>query len=498
MAATNLSISVTLADKVSQPARQVNAAIDGMNKRMKSATLGTNGFGDAVGKSTRMTKKFAMSGLQQAGYQVGDFAVQVGAGTSAVQAFGQQGSQLLGIFGPVGAILGAGVAIAAAIGTAYEKSAKQTNDFSIAADNLNDSFSGTTTKMGNAFEAAKTIKDEYGKVTEATIKAAKAQLIYDTVLQQSQLVAATTAIKNFATEIDGAEQASRMLGRTINNPLAAAAAFFENKIISLTKTTLSDLAEDLGTKVTGGVVKLRDALQSVAASTGEEQIKAAASALQVMAANGLMATEKGQDLAKALQAIIAANSKLETVDLKELLENIDNARDAVSGAAVDFDKLSQSVAQSFGDSFKSIITGTESVKDAFKNMARNIIDQLIEVLIIQRLVGTVGGNGKAGTGLAGLLSGTRAVGGPITTGQSYLVGEKGPEIITAGANARVIPNHQIGGGTTVVQNINISTGVSQTVRAEITQMLPQIQDAAKAAVIDARRRGGNFAGAFGG
>lgn len=497
MAATNLSISVTLADKVSQPARQVNAAMAGINKQMKSATLGTNQYGAAVNQSTRGLSRFAKSGLQQAGYQVGDFAVQVGAGTSALQAFGQQGSQLLGIFGPIGALLGAGVAIVAALGTAYQKSAKQTNDFSVAADNLNESFSGTIDRVNNASEAAKAIKSQYGKVTEATIKAAKAQLIYDTVLQQSRLVAATTAIKNFATEIDGAEQASRMLGRTINNPLAAAVASVENFFIKLSKDTLPDLAEDLGTKVTGGVVKLRDALKLVAESTGEKQIKAASDALKVLAANGLTATEKGQDLAKALQAIIAANSKLETVDLKELLENLDNAKDAVKDTAGEFDKLSQSIAQSFGDGVKSIITGTESVKDAFKNMARSIIDQLIEVLIIQRLVGTVGGNGKAGTGLAGLLSG-RATGGPITTGQSYLVGEKGPEIITAGANARVIPNHQIGGGTTVVQNINISTGVSQTVRAEITQMLPQIQDAAKAAVVDARRRGGNFAGAFGG
>jgi hypothetical protein len=52
------------------------------------------------------------------------------------------------------------------------------------------------------------------------------------------------------------------------------------------------------------------------------------------------------------------------------------------------------------------------------------------------------------------------------------------------------------GGATVVQNINISTGVSQTVRAEITQLMPQIAEASKAAVLDARRRGGSFSKAF--
>jgi hypothetical protein len=52
---------------------------------------------------------------QQAGYQVGDFAVQVASGQSALVAFTQQGAQVLGVFGPWGAILGAAVAVAGAM-----------------------------------------------------------------------------------------------------------------------------------------------------------------------------------------------------------------------------------------------------------------------------------------------------------------------------------------------------------------------------------------------
>lgn len=54
-----------------------------------------------------------------------------------------------------------------------------------------------------------------------------------------------------------------------------------------------------------------------------------------------------------------------------------------------------------------------------------------------------------------------------------------------------------GGGVTIQQSINVTTGVQQTVRAEIMQMLPKIADASKAAVLDARRRGGSFAATFG-
>lgn len=51
------------------------------------------------------------SSMQQAGYQVQDFIVQVQGGQSALVAFGQQGSQLAGAFGPGGAVFGAIIAL---------------------------------------------------------------------------------------------------------------------------------------------------------------------------------------------------------------------------------------------------------------------------------------------------------------------------------------------------------------------------------------------------
>lgn len=64
------------------------------------------------------------SKVQQAGYQVADFAVQVGGGTSAVQALGQQLPQFLGAFGPWGAVIGAGVAVVGALGKSLYELAK--------------------------------------------------------------------------------------------------------------------------------------------------------------------------------------------------------------------------------------------------------------------------------------------------------------------------------------------------------------------------------------
>jgi uncharacterized phage protein gp47/JayE len=71
----------------------------------------------------------------------------------------------------------------------------------------------------------------------------------------------------------------------------------------------------------------------------------------------------------------------------------------------------------------------------------------------------------------------------------------------SGSSGSIVPNNRLGGGSdgvTINQTINISTGVQQTVRAEIQQLLPQISNAAKNAILDTKRRGGQFANAFGG
>jgi hypothetical protein len=46
----------------------------------------------------------------------------------------------------------------------------------------------------------------------------------------------------------------------------------------------------------------------------------------------------------------------------------------------------------------------------------------------------------------------RATGGPVSAGETYLVGERGPELVTMGGDGHVTPNHALGGST---YNINV-------------------------------------------
>lgn len=133
-------------------------------------------------------------------------------------------------------------------------------------------------------------------------------------------------------------------------------------------------------------------------------------------------------------------------------------------------------------------------KLAFGDMAQSIIRDLIRIQIQKTITDPLV---KAGTSWIDSVfkpDGARAMGGPVTSGQSYLVGENGPEIFTPVGSGAITSNNAIGGSGSVVvnQTINVSTGVQQTVRAEIMGLMPQISNAAKAAVADAKLRGGNY------
>lgn len=148
------------------------------------------------------------------------------------------------------------------------------------------------------------------------------------------------------------------------------------------------------------------------------------------------------------------------------------------------------------DALTDMIMGTKSAADAFRDMANSIVRDLLRMAIQRQITEPLF------QGISSFISpsvGARAMGGPVTRNKPYVVGERGPELFVPQGSGSVVPNNEMSGGSvTINQTIQISTGVAQTVRAEISNLLPQITNATKAAVVDAKRRGGSFAGAFGG
>lgn len=91
--------------------------------------------------------------LQQVGFQIQDFAVQVGAGTSATQAFAQQFPQMAGAFGPWGAAVGTAAAVLVPLGMAFFAASQE-------ADKLSEAMERQTAVSDALVEATKRLRLE--------------------------------------------------------------------------------------------------------------------------------------------------------------------------------------------------------------------------------------------------------------------------------------------------------------------------------------------------
>lgn len=94
------------------------AVLAKLNDRYERATMGTTALAGAQQRAGIMSRRMGHS-VQQAGYQVGDFAVQMASGQDPLRAFIQQGTQLISMFGPWGAVIGAAGAVVGALATSF-------------------------------------------------------------------------------------------------------------------------------------------------------------------------------------------------------------------------------------------------------------------------------------------------------------------------------------------------------------------------------------------
>lgn len=181
----------------------------------------------------------------------------------------------------------------------------------------------------------------------------------------------------------------------------------------------------------------------------------------------------------------------------------DDLKDAFSTASDALPSLQEgltSVANVFANQFTAGLTdaidGTKKASDAFKDMARSVVRSLTQMLLqyyitkplFDLITGSIGGGGNSGGNTANLSGNSVS----SLTGQSFGSTTE-PFRMSPASKPSVSMN---GGSGTVNQTINVTTGVQQTVRAEIQNMMPQIQEATKAAVADSRARGGSYSKAL--
>jgi len=586
-------------------AAQTNAAVKGLDQVSKStqrvgqsvqnAQSKMGSFNKSVTVGNVNLRKFGMGGLQQAGYQVGDFAVQVANGTSKMQAFGQQAPQLLQIFGPIGAVAGAAVAIFAAFYVAIDRSSKSSKNLAGSLMPLDEALKSIKKSTGEARAEIALLASGFKTAEEASL--ANAISLQKQVVAQKKLTAesargiakagAGTQLALAQERLQTLQEELRLLrsgtderGRVLDGMMdilgtsdgLRKAELALNDIYASRLGTIDDTANKY-VDILGSESGLQLALDAVNAlhkarfgtidDTANKYVDILGSEnglqLAVEATNALYRARLGtiDDTANkyvdilgsenGLQAATAATNALfasrigtiddtanKYVDILGSTEGLADATDALNQIFEDRNKvisktattvnselspsmkrlndIMDSVGQSFEDAMMSAVDGTKSTKEAFKSMASEIIKELYRVFVVKRITGfimnAVGGYFNAnqvsgpsmpfGTGNVRPMA--RMEGGGYTGNGPRAGGLDGKGGFMAMLHPReTVTDHTkgSGGGQVVVnQTINVSTGVQQTVRTEIKQLMPQIAESAKSAVVDAKRRGGSYGRAF--
>lgn len=170
----------------------------------------------------------------------------------------------------------------------------------------------------------------------------------------------------------------------------------------------------------------------------------------------------------------------------------EEVNEAIDGIAVDG-------LRRINDDLAAAIMGTKSLGAAFKDMANQIIGELIRIAIqqaiIKPLANSLFGGGGGGLGSIGSILGSAksifgfADGGEPPVNRPSWVGERGVELFVPKVAGTIVPNHMLGGGrsapsVTFAPTINAPGATAETVamiRRELQNAAPVLIDAAKAA-----------------
>ena len=177
------------------------------------------------------------------------------------------------------------------------------------------------------------------------------------------------------------------------------------------------------------------------------------------------------------------------------------------------DGIANTIGQGMTSAFDALISGTENFGASLRKIASGVLQdiakQLIQIFVINQAINAIssffgpktGGFGggikfnPASFSMGSLLPG-RAMGGSVSAGSSYMVGERGPELFTPKHGGNIVPNNALGGGSTsVVVNVDASGNSNvQGDQAQSRQLGIAVSAAVQAELVKQQRPGGLLAG----
>jgi hypothetical protein len=188
---------------------------------------------------------------------------------------------------------------------------------------------------------------------------------------------------------------------------------------------------------------------------------------------------------------------VEIIEANDALDKFTTDLDATSKALEDQKKDMTDWAKAMAELFDDVKEGIADAiveGEGFKGVLTSILKQIAKTQILGA-IGGFGTAGKAGTGFLGMLGGKPKgafTGGPVSSGVTRLVGERGPELFTPSGAGMITPAHRVSGGggstVTVVNNFSIDGGDKQEMQGMIAQSVSASVSLAVAKMADNKRR----------
>lgn len=247
--------------------------------------------------------------------------------------------------------------------------------------------------------------------------------------------------------LDYQQQVTQRVGNLLENSDVIQAQIYADTLKQLDDLYFSgalgaDLYNSSVQKLTGATSSAKDA-----ASKFAEEQKRLADLLGATESAGIEKQRQDMELlTKALQDGVISE--------KQYLEAVTARLDLVAQKTKEAKTFAEEFGLSFSSAFEDAVVGGEK----FSNVLKGLADDILRIIVRQQVTEPLG---KAVSGIdwgglfSNLIGGTRANGGPVTGGTSYLVGERGPEIFTPASTGRITANGA-GGGPMTVRIVNES------------------------------------------
>lgn len=506
---------------------KLSADTTNFEQGMKRARKQSNDFGN-TSKKVDGQLRLMRGGFGQVGHQIQDVAVQLQMGQNAMLVFGQQGSQIASLFGPGGAMIGAVLAVGAALSMALMPklfgATEAAKELKTAMGELSSSFDTLTTAQKAVVvkdftqkiddnneiidannEKLKGLRQQLKKVNEQNNQTAEQQKKSNNELM-SYVGIAPTAIRANVEQGATADQLKDSINQLQGEVDTATAKNVEyKKVIDNTTTAFENQEASLEKQIdTFGKSAHAIRVYGIEADLAAKKITDGEAQKLIAQSLTLESLEKNAERQKQLDA-----------DRKKAQKDIAKEADK---AFKEQERTAQRFADTIGRGFTQAITGAMSFKDAMKNVAASVINDLtammVKKMITDQIFGALMdtsffGGGSSGASQISKTQPSSTVNSKIGRHAYEGGGFTGFGARSGGVDGRggfpaiLHPNETVidhtkgqGMGAVVNQTINVTTGVQQTVRAEIQNLMPQIQEAAKAAVADSRARGGSYSKAL--